>query len=129
MQLAPKDGFKGPEKKRTHNRRNRQEGPLANDPAPEDQILIERFSDALWLERGLSANTLGSYQSDLRHAALWLAQAGTNLAGASRADLQAYLAAHRYGVAYPDELVAAFEETSGQEIDDLYEFWILGQTE
>lgn len=93
MQLAPKDGFKGPEKKRTHNRRNRQEGPLANDPAPEDQILIERFSDALWLERGLSANTLGSYQSDLRHAALWLAQAGTNLAGASRADLQAYLAA------------------------------------
>jgi aminopeptidase N len=45
------------------------------------------------------------------------------------AALQDYLAAHRYGVAYPDELVAAFEGTSGQEIDDLYEFWILGQSE
>jgi hypothetical protein len=43
------------------------------------------------------------------------------------AALRAYLEAHRYGVAYPDELIAAFEDTSGQQIDDLYEFWILGQ--
>ncbi len=45
------------------------------------------------------------------------------------AALQAYLEAHRYGVAYPDDLIAAFEATSGQQIDDLYEFWILGQTQ
>lgn len=43
------------------------------------------------------------------------------------AALRAYLEAHRYGIAYPDDLVAAFEETSGQQIDDLYEFWIDGQ--
>ncbi len=41
--------------------------------------------------------------------------------------LGAYLQAHRYGVAYPDDLLVAFEETSGQQIDDLYESWILGE--
>jgi hypothetical protein len=44
------------------------------------------------------------------------------------ASLQAYLKAHRYGVAYPDDLIAAFDDTSGRQIDDLYDFWILGQT-
>ena len=44
------------------------------------------------------------------------------------AALRAYLEEHRYGVAYPEDLIVAFEETSGQQIDDLYEFWILGQT-
>jgi len=43
--------------------------------------------------------------------------------------LRAYLEANRYGIAYPDELIAAFEETSGQQIDDLYQSWILGQAE
>jgi len=41
--------------------------------------------------------------------------------------LQTYLQSHRYGIAYPDDLITAFEETSGQQIDDLYQFWILGQ--
>jgi len=45
------------------------------------------------------------------------------------AALRAYLEAHRYGVAYPEDLIAALEETSGRQIDDLYRFWILGQTE
>jgi hypothetical protein len=44
------------------------------------------------------------------------------------ASLQAYLKAHRYGIAYPDDLIAAFDDTSGQNIDGLYDFWILGQT-
>jgi hypothetical protein len=43
--------------------------------------------------------------------------------------LQNYLDSHRYGVAYPDELIAAFEDVSGQQIDDLYQFWVLGETE
>jgi aminopeptidase N len=43
--------------------------------------------------------------------------------------LQVYLGSHRYGVAYPEDLIVAFEEASGQEIDDLYQFWILGQSE
>jgi aminopeptidase N len=45
------------------------------------------------------------------------------------AALHAYLKAHHYGLAYPDDLVAAFEGASDQQIDDLYEFWILGQLE
>ena len=45
------------------------------------------------------------------------------------AALRDYLEAHRYDVAYPDDLIVAFEDTSGQQIDDLYEFWILGETE
>jgi hypothetical protein len=45
------------------------------------------------------------------------------------AALRDYLESHRYGVAYPDDLIVAFEDTSGQQIDDLYEFWILGETE
>jgi hypothetical protein len=44
------------------------------------------------------------------------------------ASLRAYLKAHRYGIAYPDDLIAAFDDTSGQKIDGLYDFWILGQT-
>jgi integrase/recombinase XerD len=58
-----------------------------------DTDLIERFADALWMERGLSANTLSAYQSDLRAFALWLARSqGRGLAAAQRADLLAYLA-------------------------------------
>jgi len=45
------------------------------------------------------------------------------------AALRAYLNAHRYGVAYPDDLVAAFEKASDQQVGDLYELWILGEKE
>lgn len=37
-----------------------------------DAAVIEHFADALWMERGLSQNTLAAYQSDLRAAASWL---------------------------------------------------------
>ncbi len=58
-----------------------------------DQQLLERFLDALWMERGLSRHTLAAYGSDLRGLALWLAQEeGRGLADARREDLLAYLA-------------------------------------
>jgi len=38
----------------------------------EDQLVIEAFSDTLWMERGLSVNTLSAYQSDLKDLAKWL---------------------------------------------------------
>jgi len=57
-----------------------------------DAEMIERFADAIWMERGLSANTLVSYQSDLRHASKWLNLQKSSLQQASRADLQSYLA-------------------------------------
>ena len=63
-------------------------------PPPDavDTDLIDRFSDTVWMERGLSRNTLGAYQSDLRQAARWLAGEGASLASAGREHLLAYLA-------------------------------------
>ncbi|RTZ75674.1 MAG: site-specific tyrosine recombinase XerD [Gammaproteobacteria bacterium] len=55
---------------------------------------IEHFADALWMERGLSRNSLSAYQSDLRHAARWLQEhERTSLRQARRQQLLAYLAA------------------------------------
>lgn len=59
--------------------------------APDDQGAIDAWLDALWMERGLSANTLASYRSDLVLFARWLASRGLSLAGARRADIQEYL--------------------------------------
>ncbi len=60
--------------------------------------LIDEFCDALWLEDGLARNTLDSYRRDLRQFAAWLADRyGTELTGATHAELQAYLA-HRYSI-------------------------------
>jgi integrase/recombinase XerD len=57
-----------------------------------DTQLIDRFADTLWMERGLSDNTLSSYRSDLRQAAAWLAGEHSSLVSARRTDLLAYLA-------------------------------------
>jgi integrase/recombinase XerD len=59
-----------------------------------DDAIIERFADALWMERGLSRNTLAAYQSDLAKLAEWLnRQRGATLLAARREDLLEYLAA------------------------------------
>lgn len=60
-------------------------------PIEQDTVLIDRFADALWLERGLSDNTLAAYRSDLAHLAGWLAHHGSTLEAAGRADLLAYI--------------------------------------
>lgn len=57
-----------------------------------DDAAIDAFLDALWMERGLSANTLGAYGSDLRGFARWLERRGRQLLTAHREDVQAYLA-------------------------------------
>ncbi len=58
-----------------------------------DAAVIERFADALWMERGLSQNTLSAYQSDLNKFASWLdANTPRSLLQAGRDDLLAYLA-------------------------------------
>ena len=58
----------------------------------EDQGLIESFADAMWLERGLSRNTLQSYQHDLSGLARWLAARRSSLLQADLDALRAYLA-------------------------------------
>ncbi|MEW6563652.1 MAG: site-specific tyrosine recombinase XerD [Pseudomonadota bacterium] len=54
--------------------------------------LLDEFSDALWLEDGLSRNTLDSYRRDLEKFSGWLTEKqGRTLLQASHADIQAYL--------------------------------------
>ncbi|MEL6216488.1 MAG: site-specific integrase, partial [Pseudomonadota bacterium] len=36
--------------------------------------IIDKFLDAIWMERGLSKNTLGAYRADLMSLAKWLQQ-------------------------------------------------------
>jgi len=55
----------------------------------ETDPLIERFLDTLWLEDGLSRNTLSSYRSDLETLRDWLK---VPLPAVTHADLQAVLA-------------------------------------
>jgi len=61
--------------------------------ADDDRAVIEGFADLLWMERGLSQNTLAAYQSDLRAFALWIdRERGRCLLQAQRLDLLDYLA-------------------------------------
>jgi integrase/recombinase XerD len=60
-----------------------------------DSSILDEFCDALWLEDGLSRNTLTSYRLDLEQFAGWLdKQRGKALVAAEHGDLLAYLA-HR----------------------------------
>ncbi len=55
--------------------------------------LLDEFCDNLWLEDGLSRNTLDSYRRDLAKFALWLEQQrGLSILQATRADIQGFLA-------------------------------------
>jgi integrase/recombinase XerD len=52
---------------------------------------LDQFCDSLWLEDGLSRNTIESYRRDLRLFSAWLfAERGRTLIDAQRADLLAY---------------------------------------
>ncbi len=58
-----------------------------------DDELIDEFCDQLWLEDGLSRNTLQSYRRDLSKFAAWLwKKREATLLQATHADIQAYLA-------------------------------------
>ncbi len=60
---------------------------------PSPDVVVEQFADSLWMERGLSRNTLSAYQSDLNRFALWLqTERSSQLLEARREDLLGYLA-------------------------------------
>jgi len=62
--------------------------------------LVDPFIDALWLEDGLSANTLAAYRRDLRLYAAWLrAEHGLALPQTQEHHLQGYFAARAAGKA------------------------------
>jgi integrase/recombinase XerD len=54
--------------------------------------LIDQFLDAVWLESGLSANTLTAYRTDLKKISDWLEKRKQSLDKATKAELFDYLA-------------------------------------
>lgn len=56
-----------------------------------DESLVTRFADHLWLEFGLSDNTLVAYRADIAHFRRFLAPRALSLAQISEAELYAYL--------------------------------------
>ena len=63
-----------------------------------DPPVIDRFLDALWMEHGLSQNTLAAYRRDLRGLAAWLVGRACPLEEAEQGDLLDYIAErHRQG--------------------------------
>ena len=54
------------------------------------QAEIDAFIDALWLEEGLSKNTLAAYRQDLSLYAIWLTGRARGLLQTTEVDLQAY---------------------------------------
>ncbi|MGI9323147.1 MAG: tyrosine-type recombinase/integrase, partial [Pseudomonadales bacterium] len=63
----------------------------ARASANADANLIEKFLDSLWLEKGLSDNTLKAYRNDLQHFAAWIKQHRGDLTKASRTQVLNYL--------------------------------------
>lgn len=53
--------------------------------------LIDSFLDALWMERGLSENTLSAYKSDLYAFSNWLDRRSSDLLTVESSDVLAYL--------------------------------------
>ncbi|MCZ6686631.1 MAG: site-specific tyrosine recombinase XerD [Gammaproteobacteria bacterium] len=58
--------------------------------APEKTI--DRFLDAIWMERGLSVNTLAAYRADILCLSRWLEEQDVKLSAARHSDLLAFLA-------------------------------------
>ncbi|WP_430448062.1 MAG: site-specific tyrosine recombinase XerD [Pseudomonas piscis] len=72
-----------------------------------DHPLIDRFLDALWLEKGLSDNTRGAYRSDLALFNGWLQEQGVELPRAGRESILDHLA-WRVEQAYKPRSTARF---------------------
>ena len=68
------------------------------NPSSESVASIDRFIDALWIEDGLSKNTLEAYRRDLTMYAAWLrAENGHMLDQTTEPDLLAYAVARHEG--------------------------------
>ncbi len=63
---------------------------------PTDRDTIEQYLDNLWMEKGLSQNSLSAYRRDLTALSLWLASRSLRLLDVKREDVLAYLS-HRMG--------------------------------
>lgn len=57
-----------------------------------DHPRVERYLDAIWMEKGLSENTLAAYRRDLTAFARWCDSQSLDVTAAQQGDLQSYLA-------------------------------------
>ncbi|MEM6639286.1 MAG: site-specific tyrosine recombinase XerD [Pseudomonadota bacterium] len=65
----------------------------SGSPFPAPKEMIDQFLDTIWMERGLSKNTLAAYRADLTALTRWLeSRDETHVAEAQRADLLAFIA-------------------------------------
>jgi len=69
---------------------SRPENPEKSQTRSEE--LIDQFLDAIWLERGLSANTLGAYRADLMTLRRGLLEHDIQIEQAEKADLLEFIA-------------------------------------
>ena len=60
-----------------------------------NQLLIDSYLDSIWMEKGLSRNSLESYGRDLSNFAKWLDPQGIRLLAVVRQNLQIFLS-HRF---------------------------------
>lgn len=58
----------------------------------QEESVVALYLDAIWMEKGLSQNSLDSYRTDLTLFAQWLTGRHSNLLDVTSVDLQAYLA-------------------------------------
>ncbi len=58
----------------------------------DSETMIDKFLDAIWMERGLSKNTLGAYRADLMALARFIADDGREIVLAQKPDLLAFIA-------------------------------------
>lgn len=68
--------------------------PLVEQCAQADVDVIDQFAEALWMENGLSENTLAAYRRDLWGLAAWLGRQKIFLTEAGAADLLGFLASN-----------------------------------
>ncbi len=61
-----------------------------SDVMSPDQGIVEQFLDAMWMERGLSENTLASYRNDLSKLLQWMQRHNYRLDFISLSGLQEY---------------------------------------
>ena len=61
-------------------------------PQSSSEQLVDRFLDAIWMERGLSPNTLGAYRADLMTLRRGLAELNISIEDAEKADLLDFIA-------------------------------------
>ncbi len=77
------------------NRASEQQTGISN----KSREVIDSFLDTLWMERGLSKNTLSAYRSDLIHFSIWMHPKKVDLVKVEAKDILAYLSSSDNGSA------------------------------